>query len=159
VIRIRRLGPALIQHLEAYGHLAGCALHDLGSRARTRALRAAVGVALALAFVTLVGATLIAAGWGSPYRYWIATGVLLAMAGGAAGFLSSAFAMLTRSTHLQALKDEWQKDKDWLSSSRRDGAASGVATTSVAAFTAAGRNADPDRIRPGSRNRSATERA
>lgn len=118
----------------------------------------ALGSALAVAVLILLGATLIAAGWGSPYRYWIATGVILVMAAGAAGCLSSGLAKLPPSTHVQALKVEWQKDKAWLASRGDNEPAPGAAAAHAVKFPAAGRIADPGRAVPGSRNRSNPER-
>ncbi len=75
----------------------------------------AVGTGLGLAAATLAGATLIAAGWGSPYRYAVAAAVLIAMGGGAVGCVRLALATLPPSPPLRALRDEWQKDRTWLS--------------------------------------------
>lgn len=158
MIRIRRLGPAFIHHVEAYGQLGVAALHELGARGRTRAMLLAAGVVLGIAFVTLVGATLIAAGWGSPYRYWIAAGVLAGFGVGAAGSLAGAFARLPPSTHVQALRDEWQKDKAWLSSSDREAVAPAGGVGTPVRLQAAGRDRDPGRASAASLDRSA-ERA
>jgi hypothetical protein len=55
-------------------------------------------------------------------------GVLAAFALATFGCLSAAFAAMPGSTHLQALRDEWRKDKAWLSSREREreGRTSGV---------------------------------
>jgi uncharacterized membrane protein YqjE len=118
VIHLRQLGPAFIRHVEAYGLLAGAALRDTGSEARKRASLVAAGAVLGIAFVILAGATAIAAGWGTEYRWWVALAVLGALAIGTAVCLSRAFASMPRSSHLQALRDEWQKDKAWLGRDR-----------------------------------------
>jgi hypothetical protein len=118
MIHLRQLGPAFIRHVEAYGMLAGAALRDTGTIARTRVTLLAVGAVLGLSFVVLAGATAIAAGWETRYRWWIALGVLGALALTAMVCLSRAFADMPRSSHLQALREEWQKDKAWLGRDR-----------------------------------------
>ena len=90
---------------------------------RTRLLAFAVGGAvLAIAFVILAGATAIAAAWNTDGQWWVVLAVLGIFAAGAAVCLLGAFAALPRSSHLAALRDEWQKDKAWLSN-RRSGIA------------------------------------
>jgi uncharacterized membrane protein YqjE len=128
VIHLRQLGPAFLRHVEAYGQLAGAALHDSALLVKARATLVVIGLVLAIGFVVLAGATLIATGWGSPYRWWVAGGVLGVIALGAAICLARATAAVPRSPHLQALRDEWQKDKDWLGRDRiAGGAESGAA--------------------------------
>lgn len=121
MIHLRQLGPAFIRHVEAYGQLAAAAGRDLRGIARRRLMLALVGLVLAISLVTLVGASLIAAGWGTPGRWWIVGGVLALYALATFACLSGAAADMPRSPHVQALKDEWQKDKDWLSSRDRRG--------------------------------------
>lgn len=118
MIHLRQLGPAFLRHVEAYGRLAGAALRDTGGVVRRRAALLVVGLVLAIAFVTLAAATAIAAAWGSPYRWWVAAGILGAIAIAAGMCLARGAADLPRSSHLQALRDEWQKDKDWLGRER-----------------------------------------
>lgn len=119
MVHLRQLGPAFLRHVEAYGELAGAALRDTGRVLRVRATLVVSALVQATAFVILAGATAIAAGWSSPYRWWVTATVLGALALGAAICLSRAAAALPRSAHLQALSDEWQKDKDWLGRERR----------------------------------------
>jgi uncharacterized membrane protein YqjE len=118
VIHLRQLGPAFLRHVEAYGLLAGAAVRDTGSILRLRATLAALGFVLAIAFVVLAGATAIAAAWATPYRWWVAAAVLAAVACGAALCLARATAAIPPSAHLQALRDEWSKDKEWLARGR-----------------------------------------
>ncbi len=79
-----------------------------------------------------LGATLIAAGWETPYRAWVAAGVLVLLALAALACLAAARAPIPDSTHVQALRDEWQKDRAWLASRER-GAVTAERTTAVAA--------------------------
>lgn len=118
MIHLRQLGPAFLRHVEAYGQLAGAALRDTSGTLRSRAALAACGLVLAIAFVVLAGATAIAAGWVTPYRWWVAAAVLGSIACGAALCLARATAAMPRSAHLQALREEWRKDKDWLARGR-----------------------------------------
>lgn len=118
MIHLRQLGPAFLRHVEAYGHLAGAALRDTGGIVRARATLVVCGLVLAAAVVILAGATAIAAGWGSQYRWWVTAAVLGGLVLGAALCLASATAAMPRSQHLQALRDEWRKDKDWLGRER-----------------------------------------
>jgi uncharacterized membrane protein YqjE len=120
MIRLRQLGPAFIRHVEAYGQLAAAAGREMREIGRRRVMLAAVGLVLSIALVTLLGATAIAAGWGTELRWWIAGGVLALLAIATFACLSGAFAAMPRSSQMQALKDEWQKDKAWLSSRDRD---------------------------------------
>jgi MFS family permease len=120
VIHLRQLGPAVIRHVEAYGQLAAAAARDMRDIGRRRAMLAVVGMVLSIALVILAGATAIAAGWDTPWRWWVAAGVLAALAIATFVCLSGAFAAMPRSTHMQALKDEWQKDKAWLSTRDRE---------------------------------------
>lgn len=119
MIRLRQLGPAFIRHVEAYAQLALAAGRDMRALALRRAMLVAVAAMLGIAAVVLLGATLIAAGWETPYRGWIAAAVLAALALGAFGCLAAARAKPGASTHLQALKDEWQKDRAWLATRER----------------------------------------
>lgn len=123
MIRPRQFGSAFIRHVEAYGQLAAAAGRDLGDIGRRRAILATGGLVLSSALVTLAGATLIAAGWNTAWRWWVAGAVLVALALATYGCLSAAFAALPRSRHMQALHDEWQKDKAWLSSRNASGSA------------------------------------
>jgi hypothetical protein len=118
VIHLRQLGPAFLRHVEAYSQLAGEGLRDTLTVVKARATLVAVGLVLASGFVVLAGATAIAAGWDSPYRWWVTAAVLGAIALGAALCLARGTAVVPRSPHLQALRDEWQKDKDWLGRDR-----------------------------------------
>ncbi len=115
MIKLRRLGPAFVRHAEAYGELAAAAACALGAHARMRAVLLGCGAALAVATTTLAGATLIAAGWNSPYRYAIAVQVLATMGIAAGICMWRGLAALPPSAPMIALKDEWSKDKDWLS--------------------------------------------
>lgn len=120
MIRPRQLGSAFVRHVESYGQLAAAAARDLRDIGRRRAMLAAAGLVLAIALVTLAGATAIAAGWNTAWRWWVAGGVLAAFALATFACLSAAMAAMPGSTHLQALRDEWQKDKAWLSSRERE---------------------------------------
>jgi uncharacterized membrane protein YqjE len=120
MIHLRQLGPAFMRHAEAYGELASAALQDTGTRLRSRAVLVASGLVLAVAFLVLAGGTAVAAGWDSPYRWWIAAAVLGALGLAAALCLTRATAAMPGSPHLQALREEWQKDKDWLRRERHD---------------------------------------
>jgi uncharacterized membrane protein YqjE len=119
VIRVRQFGPALVRHVEAYGLLAAAAARDLRAIAMRRMLLAAVGAGLGIAAVVLLGATVIAVGWATPYRGWIAAGVVAALAVAAVGCFMAARAELPRSSDLQALQGEWQKDRAWLATPDR----------------------------------------
>ncbi len=94
MIHLRQLGPAFIRHVEAYGQLAAAAGRDLRTIAIRRALLGAIGVVLAISLVVLLGATLIAAGWETPYRAWVAAGVLVLLALAALACLAAARALL-----------------------------------------------------------------
>lgn len=119
MIHLRQLGPAFIRHVEAYGLLAAAAARDLRAVTMHRMMLAAFGAVLGIAAVVLLGATLIAAGWETGYRGWIAAAVLGSFAAAALGCLAAARADLPSSSHLRALKDEWQKDRAWLASRDR----------------------------------------
>jgi uncharacterized membrane protein YqjE len=118
MIHLRQLGPAFMRHAEAYGQLASAALQENGTRLRSRAALVASGLVLAVAFVEMAGGTALAAGWDSPYRWWVAAAVLGAIGFAAALCLTRATAALPGSPHLQALREEWQKDKHWLGRDR-----------------------------------------
>ncbi|MCU0759947.1 MAG: hypothetical protein MUF07_12230 [Steroidobacteraceae bacterium] len=120
MIHLRQLGPAVIRHVEAYGQLAAAAAREMRDIGRRRAMLAVVGLVLSMALVILAGGTAIAAGWDTPWRWWVAAGVLAGLAIATFGCLSAAFAAMPRSTHMQALREEWQKDKAWLSSRDRE---------------------------------------
>lgn len=152
MIHLRQLGPAFLRHVEAYGQLAGAAMRDTGSALRSRAALAACGLVLAIALVVLAGATAIAAGWATPYRWWVAAVVLGSLACGAALCLARATAAMPRSPHLQSLREEWRKDKDWLARGR--GSAVGERDAPVA-LQVVPRGADGARA-PGSRVPSAS---
>ena len=116
MIRLRQLGPAFIHHVEAYGLLVAAAGRELRTQGRRRVAMAAGGAVLAIAFVILAGGTAIAAAWDTQGRWWVVLAVLGLFAAGAAACLAAAFAALPRSSHLAALREEWRKDKAWLSS-------------------------------------------
>ena len=111
-----------MRHVEAYGQLAAAAGRDLQRVARRRAMFGTAALVLAIALATLGGGTLIAAAWSTPWRWWAAIGVLAAFAIGVGACVAAATAPMPDSTPMQALRDEWRKDKEWLSSRQRSAA-------------------------------------
>lgn len=135
MIRLRQLGPAFIHHIEAYGLLVAAAGREMREQGRRRVALAAFGAVLGIAFATLAGGTAIAAAWNTEGHWWVVLGVLAAFGVASASCLFAAFAALPRSSHLAALRDEWQKDKAWLSRRGEGGASDGPVASEPAVPT------------------------
>ena len=117
-MRVKRVLSALSRHLVAYSDLIGAAASEWRAGALRRVVYALTGLTLAIGAVVIASVWLLLTIWESPERHWIAAGLVIVLASGAALAVRAAGSSAP-GPQQSRLKSEWREDLALLADVRR----------------------------------------